>query len=137
MPKYYVDSNVFFYAKILDIEYGKPCTKIMKAIFNGEIDAVTSALTPIEVANALRKYGLDREDVKNTIDAILSLKIQVYEFDQIDVMEAIEVSKEFDVSPYDAVHVVTMKKAGVTSILSADRDFDKVVGIKRIDPKEY
>ena len=137
MSKYYIDSNVFLYAKILDRRFGRPCAKIVEAIFKGELDAATSVLTPIEVANALRKYGFKREDVRNTVNAMLSLDMEVYELDRVDVMEAIRISEEFDISPYDAVHVAIMKKAGITLILSADKDFDKVAGIKRIDPEEF
>jgi len=108
-----------------------------RAIFKGELDAATSVLTPIEVANALRKYGFKREDVRNTVNAMLSLDMEFYELDRVDVMEAIRISEEFDISPYDAVHVAIMKKAGITLILSADKDFDKVAGIKRIDPEEF
>ena len=131
-----MDSNIFFYAKILDKKYGKPCIKVVKAISKGELDAVTSVLTLIEVANALRKYGLGRE-VRDTIDAILSLEMQLYELDEIDVRNAIEISENFKISPYDSVHVAIMKKAGVTQIISADKDFDKVTGIERIDPEEF
>ncbi|MCD6538873.1 type II toxin-antitoxin system VapC family toxin [Candidatus Bathyarchaeota archaeon] len=120
----------------MDKRYGESCSKILRGIFRGEVEAVTSALTPIEVANALRKYGVNREDVRNSIDAILSLGMEIYEIDRIDIAESIRISEEFDISPYDAVHIAIMKKADVTRIISADRDFDRVTGIERIDPEE-
>ena len=137
MPKYYIDSNIFFYARIMDKRYGEPCGKILRGIFRGEIEAVTSVLTPIEVANALRKYGVSREEVRNSIDAMLSLDMEIYEIDRIDIAEAVRISEEFDISPYDAVHVAIMKKAGVTRIISADKDFNRVTGIERIDPEDF
>jgi len=136
LPKYYIDSNIFFYARIMDKRYGEPCSKILRDIFRGEIKAVTSVLTPIEVANALRKYGGSREEVRNSIDAMLSLDMEIYEIDRIDIAEAIRISEEFDISPYDAVHVAIMKKADVTRIISADKDFDRVTGIERIEVVE-
>ena len=136
MAKYYIDSNIFFYARIMDKRYGEPCSKILRGIFRREIEAVTSVLTPIEVASALRKYGVSREEVRNSIDAMLSLDMEIYEIDRIDIAEAIRISEEFDISPYDAVHVAIMKKAGVTRIISADKDFDRVTGIERIEVVE-
>ena len=136
MPKYYIDSNIFFYARIMDKRYGESCSKILRGIFRGEVEAVTSALTPIEVANALRKYGVSTEEVRKSIDAMLSLVLAIYEFERIDIAESIRISEEFDISPYDAVHIAIMKKADVTRIISADRDFDRVTGIERIDPEE-
>ncbi len=66
-----------------DKEYGESCVKILRKIERGEIKAATSALVIVELANALRKYGLSRE-VKAVADAIFSLGIQVLEVDPVD-----------------------------------------------------
>ena len=80
MAKLYVDSNVFFYAKIMDRVFGKPCSEILGDISSGNLQASTSALVPIEVANALRKYGLAK-DVVEEVRAIFSLGLEVYAID--------------------------------------------------------
>ena len=80
---------------------------------------------------------MSREEVRNSIDAMLSLDMEIYEIDRIDIAEAIRISEEFDISPYDAVHVAIMKKADVARIISADKDFDRVTGIERIDPEDF
>lgn len=131
---YFIDSNIFFYAKILDREYGDSCAKILNKIGKGEIKAATSTLAIIELANALRKYGLSRE-VKIVIDAIFSLDIQVFEVDPMDVRTASRIFDEFRISPYDCAHVAVMKKASIDEIISADKDFDKITWIRRLDPK--
>jgi len=46
----YMDSNVFFYAKIMDRKYGKACAKILEDVANGKIKACISPLVAIEVA---------------------------------------------------------------------------------------
>jgi len=53
----YIDSNILFYAKIMDREYGEDCARILSLISKGELQAATSSLAVIELANALRKYG--------------------------------------------------------------------------------
>ena len=136
MIVYFIDSNVFFYAKILDREFGDACAKILDKILKGELRVVTSVLVIIELANALRKYGLG-EEVKNIIDAIFSLDIQVYEIDSLDVRTAATIFDESRISPYDCVHVAIMKKAGIVHMLSADKDFDKIAWIRRLDPKLF
>lgn len=35
----------------------------------------------------------------------------------------------------DCVHAAIMKRAGITDIISADKDFDKITWIRRLDPK--
>lgn|GEM_PF-3585510 len=72
MPVFLIDSNIFFYAKIMDKEYGKACAEILNRIVRGEVDAATSVLVAVELANALRKYGLNNE-VKEVIDGLSSL----------------------------------------------------------------
>jgi len=133
---YFIDSNVFFYAKILDREYGDVCAKILDEIVKGELEAVTSTLVVIELANALRKFGLGNE-VKEVIDAVFSLDVPVYEVDSLSVRDAAVIFNEFRISPYDCVHAAVMKRAGIVDVISADKDFDKIAWIKRLDPKLF
>ena len=136
MGPVYIDSNIFFYAKILDTRYGKTCTKIIGDIAKAELKAVASTLVVLEVANALRKYGLTNA-VKDEIDAICSLGMVLSSVDDIIIRWAGDIYQKVGISPYDCVHAATMRKLGVTEILSADKDFDKISGIQRIDPKFY
>ena len=136
MIRAYVDSNVFFYAKIFDKKYGEACARILEDIVNGKIKAVTSTLTILEVANALRKYGLSSE-VKNEVDALCSLGMVLVQVDERIVREAGRVFQALGGSPYDCTHIATMRKIGITKILSADKGFDEVSGIHRIDPLRY
>lgn len=134
MVVYFVDSNVFFYAKIFDREYGGACARVLGKIEKGDLDAVTSTLVVVELANVLRKFGLD-DEVKDVVDAVFSLDMRVFEVDPLDVRTAANIFNEFRVSPYDCVHAAVMKKAGIVDIISADKDFDKIEWIRRRDPK--
>jgi predicted nucleic acid-binding protein len=134
MVKVYLDSNVFFYAKIMDRVFGKPCSDILRSVASGDLQACTSSLVPIEVANAMRKYGLG-EDVRDEVRAIFSLGLEVYSLDPTDVQEASEVYAASGISPYDCAHAAVMKRNGLDEIVSADREFDKIPWLKRIDPK--
>ena len=40
-------------------------------------------------------------------------------------------------STRDAVHLATMKTNAIDTIITADRNFDGLDGIKRIDPSEF
>ena len=131
---HFVDSSVFFYAKIMDKEYGPSCAQVLRKIHERKIMAATSVLVTLEVANALRKFGLAKE-VKDTVDSIFSLSIVVLKMDSSDIRNAIDIFHRQRISPYDCAHVAVMKHAEISSIISADRDFDHVPGIKRKDPK--
>lgn len=64
--------NILFYVKIMDTRYGDPRRKIIEDIARAELDAMASTLVVLELANALRKYGLER-NVKDEVDAVYSL----------------------------------------------------------------
>ena len=132
----YIDSNVFFYAKISDARYGEACAGIIEDIAKARLKAAASTLVILEVANALDKYGL-MNAVKDEMDAICSLGMTLSAVDDIIIRWASDVYQKIGISPYDCVHVATMRKLGITEILSADKDFDKISGIRRVDPKVY
>ena len=75
--------------------------------------------------------------VKDEIDAICSLGVTLGPVDDIVIRWAGEIFQKVRISPYDCVHAATMKKLNATEILSVDKDFDKISGIRRIDPKTY
>jgi predicted nucleic acid-binding protein len=134
MAKVYVDSNVFFYAKIKDRVYGQSCSNILRSIVAGKLEAAVSTLVPIEVANALRKFGLQRE-VATEVHAICSLTIDIYTIDLADAREAAEIYKEVGISPYDCLHAAIMRNHDLKEIVSADNDFDKIKWLERKDPR--
>ena len=124
--KYFIDSNVFVYAKINDKKYGKCCQNIIKKIYEKKIEAIIDNIILLEVANALRKLGV--KDIEDEILAILSLPIRIVDFKQEDIVEA---TKDLSLSPYDSLHYIVSKKCNA-KIISADKDF-KV----RIDPCNF
>ncbi len=134
MSKPFIDSNVFFYAKIMDRVFGKSCSEIIRDVASGSLQASTSALVPIEVANALRKYGM-ANDIVDEVRAIFSLGLEVYSLDSADAQEAAEIYAATGISPYDCLHVAVMKRNGLSEIVFADKEFEKIPWIKRLDPK--
>ncbi|MHB8565769.1 MAG: type II toxin-antitoxin system VapC family toxin [Nitrososphaerales archaeon] len=130
-----MDSNVFFYAKIADKKYGESCSNILRELSDGVMRATTSVLTLVEVANAMRKFGLSK-DVSSEIHAILSLDVTIHSIDNGDVQESIDIFDKSKISPYDCVHAAVMKRLNIKKIYSADAEFDRIDWITRIDPLE-
>ena len=135
LARAYIDSNVFFYAKIGDRVYGKSCSEVVRRISSGKIEGVMSSLVPLEVSNAMRKFGLGSE-ASAEIGAMLSLGMEIFPFEMNDLEEVIKVMSECDVGPYDCAHAVAAKRNGITEVISADRAFDKFDWIHRVDPGE-
>lgn len=133
MDPYYLDSNIFFYAKIRDRKYGDACARIIHDIVEGKLSGSTSTLTLVETSNALRKYGRS-SDVPDEVAAIYSLGLTIHELLNVDIRLAADIFAETEVNPYDCAHAAIMKRVGVQHILSADKHFENIPGITRADP---
>ncbi len=99
----------------------------------GSLNAATSSLVLLEVANSMRKYGLLRE-VEVEINAILSLPLRLETLEPGDAKRAAELFSTYRIGPYDCGHVAIMERVASKLIVSADKEFDKVKAIRRIDP---
>lgn len=136
MRRVYVDSNVFFYARIVDRLYGEPCAQVLRSLKSGAVKGALSPLVPLEVANAMRKFGLVRE-AAGEVRAIYSMGLEVYPLEGTDSREAAEMADETGAGPYDAAHAVVMRRYGISEIISADRVFDRFGWLKRTDPQSF
>lgn len=50
------------------------------------------------------------------------------------VFKAQEIMEKYKMKPRDAIHAATALENKITDIVSYDKDFDEVEGIKRIEP---
>lgn len=138
----YLDTNVIVYAIENHSTYGKACEHILLDIQNKKLHASSSFLNLVELLNVLvkinrrrRKEGRSGLDIKKSILAVLSLPITWLELD----FTVIERASTYDyrVSGVDYTHIATMEVHGIHSLLSADRELDRIDFIKRIDPLRY
>jgi len=131
----YVDSNVFLYAMGGDHPYREPCRDLLRDMETEALSAETSAETLQEVVH----HRLRRRDPQATGRArAVAIACAVVHPLDADVMSgALDL---LDAHPRlwsrDAVHAATARVAGLSSIISADRDFDGVEGIVRVDPSD-
>ncbi|MDG6898702.1 MAG: type II toxin-antitoxin system VapC family toxin [Nitrososphaerota archaeon] len=136
MSRLYLDSNVFFYAKIMDRTFGMDCARVLRSVSSGETKASISTLVPLEVANAMSKFGLGPE-APEEIRAIFSLGLEVYPVESTDVREVAETVGGGAASVHDCTHAVVMRRYGIREVVSADKDFDKFPWVNRIDPRDF
>ena len=130
----FIDANIFIDAKLSSSREGQSCVALLRKINSGEQNAVTSPLVLNEVLytiNGLR--GLDAaERAWNNIQHINNLSI--LPIDQKVMAHVIGYMKS-GLEPQDAFHAATMKANGIHTICTYDKGFDKILGIKRIEPK--
>jgi predicted nucleic acid-binding protein len=134
LSRIYVDSNVFLYAIGTEHRYREPCRAFVRALAgHDELSGETSAETIQEVVHHRRRRGDTQatERGRQTAD----LCAAVHPFDRDTMVAALRLIDRHPMLPTrDAVHAATALAVGVTLVVSADRDFDAVTGLERIDP---
>ena|SRR3989338_8510092 len=138
----YLDTNVIIYAIENHPKYGKRCKRILEDIESEKLKVCCSVLVLVETINVLIKVNKVLREKKEkplhineNIDAILSLPITWLDLNFSIIKKASEYN--YNVSGVDYIHIATMELNSVGKIISADKDFDEVEFIKRVDPLDY
>jgi hypothetical protein len=73
-------------------------------------------------------------DIRNNIEAILSLPITRFDLNFLIVKRASECA--YDISAVDHIHIARMEPSSIAEIVSADKELDGTEPIRRIDQGE-
>ncbi|MBN2487581.1 MAG: type II toxin-antitoxin system VapC family toxin [Methanosarcinaceae archaeon] len=127
----YLDSNLIIYAILDDTNIGDWCRDILELVQNAEMPACTSFLTFDEVFYKVNKVKGRDTAIKN-LDALLSMANMTFiDVNEIVIWKALDLIKEYNFLPRDAIHAATAFVAGAGTIISQDADFDSIAGLKR------
>jgi predicted nucleic acid-binding protein len=89
-----------------------------------------------EYAHILRRRGLSGADVRDQARDVAALCL-LHDVTEEDLRLAMNLGATHPVLRVrDAVHVATALRRGISVILSADRDFDGIPGLERLDPHD-
>jgi len=131
---YFLDTCIPIYAAGRDHAYKKPCARIVLAVAEREIEAITDAEVIQEIVH--RSHSLRRRAEGLTLaEEFLALMDSVLPITRGDVIRSLGLQRAYPfLPPRDALHVAVMLGAGLDQIVTADRHFDKVEEIERVDP---
>ena len=131
---YFLDTCVPIYAAGRDHPYREPCVRIVLAVADGEIEAVTDAEVIQEIAYRFHAIHRRTEGLK-LAEAFLSLVEAVLPVTRREVARSLQLQRTYSfLSPRDAIHVAVMEGAGLNRIVTADCHFDRVREVERVDP---
>jgi len=127
----YFDSNLIIYAMLDETEPGDWARDILESVQNEEMPACTSFLTFDEVFYKVNKArGLDVA-IKD-LEAFLAMSnMRFIDVNDAVIWKALELIREYQLFPRDAIHAATAFIAGAETIYSQDTDFDIIRGLKR------
>ena len=134
-PVAFIDANVPTYAAGREHPYKAPCGRILSIVADNPEAFITNAEVIQELLHrylATGRWTLGREVVSSFAELMSGRIEPVY---PQDVLLAAEMANEHQgVSARDLVHAAVMRRLKIDQIISADRDFDRLAGIERLDP---
>jgi len=129
--KVFVDANYIIYLRYSQSdETFDYCVNLMKKLENHEL--LINIVVIDEVVWILnRKYRISLDEIFEFLDRITNF-VSVVQLGGEDYRFMKEIMLKYSLKPSDAIHVASMKKAGIKFIVSEDPDFDRIDWIKRI-----
>ena len=127
----YLDANVFIFAALNTEEYGGKALALLKKIQQGEVQAITSALTFDEIFWEVKK-NRGMEKALEAAEAMLNFpNLEIISADREVISTALQIIRKYHLAPRDAIHAATalMKKA--ETLVSTDSHFDNIKELKR------
>lgn len=126
-----VDANVLVYAVAGD-ELGERCRAILAAVAAGELDGVTSTavleeLWHLELSGRIGNLSGQTARALSLFAPPLPITAAIF-------TRALAIEAPAELGANDRIHVATCIEHDIPAILTADRGFDAVSAIERIDP---
>jgi predicted nucleic acid-binding protein len=133
--KVFVDTNIFlrYLTKDDPVQFPR-CRTLFKKAQEGEVLLVTSTLVIAEMIWTLTSFfHIPKDQIIEKISIIIgSEAVQISDKDLL--AEALVLYARKNIDFIDAYHAVLVKKLHLPEIYSYDRDFDRIAGLKRLEP---
>ena len=134
MRRFLYDTTVFVYAAGADHRYRDPCRAILERATAGALTGEASVELVQEFAHVRLRRGSERQAALELAGAVAQLcRLHAFEPADLPLMMTL-LARHAELSARDAVHAATALNRGVTAILTADRHFDVIDGLERVDP---
>ena len=136
-PVAFIDANVPIYAAGREHPYREPCIRVLAAVNDKPEAFVTNAEVFQEIMHHYRwtERWEAGQVVVESFAAMMHGRVSPVTID--GVLAAGQLAKEHrGLSTRDILHLAVMHRLGVTRIVTADADFDRVPSIIRLDPAD-
>lgn len=130
----FVDANVFMYLAGRDATYRESCRRALRTA----IERGTMLTTSAEVLQEFLHYYGARgrpESARTVYEAAMDICDEILPITEHQIARALEVLVEHPGLPArDALHVATMETHSIERLLSADKEFDRIDTVERVNP---
>ena len=131
----FVDTNIPIYAAGRDHRYKEPCARIIRTIAHNPAHFITDTEVLQELMH--RYLRTNRWDAGREIflrfETLLRGRIEpTYPEDVSQAARLADAGQQS--SSRDLVHASVMRRYGTELVISTDADFDRIPGVRRLDP---
>jgi uncharacterized protein len=130
----YVDSNVFLYPVLYQVEVQPKVKKAKEILFkieSGALSAFTSTLTWDEVVWVVGKVMSRNEGVAQGQKLLGFPNLEFINVDEGVLTQAQTLMSKYKLSPRDSIHAASALGRRIKTVISDDEDFDQIKEIKR------
>lgn len=136
MRRFVYDTSVFAYALGREHPYREPCREIVRRAAAGDLQGEASVDLLQELVHQRARRTGDRRDAAKAARSVAKL-VWWHPVEPADVQRGIDLFETHDgLDGRDAVFAGLALNRGIDAILSADRAFDEIDGLERIDPAD-
>lgn len=121
-----VDANIFMYAAGAEHPRKAPSVGLLLRIAQGELDAAVDAEALQEILHRYRAMG--RCAARRIVPLTFPITVELLDAAR-DLLDSHE-----GLTARDAIHAAVVFHSGAETICSYDRDFDRVAGLRRVEP---
>lgn len=135
--RYFIDTNIFLRHLLQDHEeQSRKASRYLSRLDAGEFQAETGAAVIGEVVfTMVRGYKIPRLEVASVVGRMVSSAALHLPGKQV-ILAALELSASLNIPYVDALNVVEARRSSISTIVSFDRDFDRVPGLRRVEPDD-
>ena len=134
---YFIDANIPMYAVGAEHPLKAPCVAILEAIARGELAAVTDAEVLQELLHRYTALG-ERKRAVEVCRLFLQVVPEVLPITREVIEESLGLHLKFPQLPArDSLHWAVMRRRDLKHLLSGDRHFDGLPGLRRLDPTDF
>ena len=131
-----IDANIAIYAHGAPHPYRESCRYIMDWLETEAADYAVDAETLQEIRHVYSRRGETNRGIR-IAENILRFLPDIIPITTIEITAAIRLLQDAPgIAPRDAVHSAVVMQHGLDGIVSADRDFDRIPGLRRYDPAD-
>jgi len=130
----FIDTAVIMYAAGAEHQLRDPCRRLLRRVADGQLEAVTSVEVIQEILHrftALRRADVGAAMARDALD----LFAPVLPVTHAVMRRMPDLTERYPtLAARDLVHAATCMEEGIDEIVSPDRGFDLIAGIRRLDP---